>query len=303
MVSVVREHSDTYGLDLLDMLNDVVFKSFFADHRNNKLLLNFLNAILHDTISSVELTDPGLKMTHADDKMSVMDIRVVTNHGEQINVEIQLKGHAAFPERMLMYWAKMYASQDKVGNDYIQLNKSIQIIITNFKLLPKAHFHSMFQLIDPEDGTLFSDHVEIHVIELPKLKIRQLKDTGALEKWLLFLKGNKQMKEALAMESSTMKEAFEEIRRLSEDPATRRIAEYRDFQLRDQIQREYDARKEGMEKGLEQGLEQGREQARVTRDREIVMNMHTKKIPTEVIAELTGIGLENVLRIIEENLQ
>ena len=295
MVSVVREHNDTYGLELLDMRNDVVFKSFFGDHRNNKLLLNFLNVILHDTISSVELTDPGLHITHTNDKMSVMDIRVVTNKGEQINVEIQLKGHVAFPERMLMYWAKMYAGQDKVGEEYSKLNKAIKIIITNFKLLPKVHFHSMFQLIDSVDGMVFSDHVEIHVFELPKVKIQQLKDTDALEKWLLFLKGNKHMKEALALESPTMKEAFEEIQRLSEDPATRRIAEYRDLQLRDQIQREHDARKAGIEKGIEQGAAE--------RDRQIVLNMHAKQTAAAVIAELTGIELDNVLMIIEENMQ
>lgn len=295
MVSVVREQSNTYGHELLDMRNDAVFKSFFGDPRNNKLLLNFLNAILHDTIASVELTDTVLKLTHPDDKMSVMDIRVITNKGEQINVEIQLKNHAAFPERMLMYWAKMYTSQDKVGNEYIQLNRAIQIIITNFKLLPKVHFHSMFQLIDPEDGMVFTDHAEIHVLELPKLQAQQLEDTDALEKWLLFLNGNKYMKEALAMESPTMKEAFEEIQRLSDDPETRRIAEYRDSQLRGQLQREYDARKEGMEEGVRKGVEKGI----VKRDKEIVLNMHAKQTPAAMIAELTGIRLDDVLSIIK----
>ena len=53
------------------------------------------------------------------------------------------------------------------------------------------------------------------------------------------------------MESPTMKEAFEEIQRLSYDPETRRIADYRSHQLRGQFQREYDARKEGVEEGLE----------------------------------------------------
>lgn len=301
MVSVVREQSDTYGLELLDMRNDAVFKSFFGDPRNNKLLLNFLNAILYNTIVSVELTDPVLKLTHPDDKMSVMDIRVINNKGEQINVEIQLKNHAAFPERMLMYWAKMYTSQEKVGNEYSQLNKAVQIIITNFELLPKVHFHSMFQLIDPENGTVFTDHAEIHVLELPKLQALQVEDADALEKWLLFLKGNKQMKEALAMESTTMKEAFEEIQRLSDDPETRRIAEYRDFQLRGQLQREYDARKEGMEEGVRKGVEIGIEKGAADFSQQVILNMHAKQTPTAIIAELTGLALDDVLRIIERS--
>lgn len=78
-------------------------------------MLSFLNAILHDTISSVTLTDPHLAIKHPIDKLAVMDIRVVTHTGEQINVEIQLKDHDAFAERMLMYWVKMYTIQDKVA--------------------------------------------------------------------------------------------------------------------------------------------------------------------------------------------
>jgi len=87
-----------------------------------------------------------------------------------------------------MYWAKMYTSQDKVGQEYTALNKAIQIIITNFKWLPNKHFHSLFQLMDPEDGTLFTDHVEIRVLGLPKLEELELQEADALEKWLLFLK-------------------------------------------------------------------------------------------------------------------
>ena len=87
------------------------------------------------------------------------------------------------------------------------------------------------------------------------------------------------------MESPTMKEAFEEIQRLSEDPATRRIAEYRDAQLRGQQQREIDREKAGMAK----------------RDREIVLNMHSQQIAAETIAKLTGIGLDTVLMVIVEN--
>ena len=85
MVSLIRERGDVYDVDLLDLRNDVVFRSFFGDRRNNKLLLDFLNAILGGAISSVKLTDPNLELTHADDKMSVMDIRVVCDKSGSAN--------------------------------------------------------------------------------------------------------------------------------------------------------------------------------------------------------------------------
>ena len=46
LVLLLREDESNYELDLLDLRNDVVFKAFFGDRRNNQLLLDFLKAIL-----------------------------------------------------------------------------------------------------------------------------------------------------------------------------------------------------------------------------------------------------------------
>ena len=59
----------------------------------------------------MRLTDSNVKRTHAKDKSPVMDIRVITSSGERINIEMQVQGHLAFAERMLLYWAKMYSGQ------------------------------------------------------------------------------------------------------------------------------------------------------------------------------------------------
>jgi len=291
LVLLLREDESNYELDFLDLRNDVVFKAFFGDRRNNKLLLDFLRAILGEDIVSVELTTPYLELSHVKDKSSEMDLRVLTANGEQINVEMQLKGHKAFKERMLIYWAKMYGIQDEIGKSYDELNKAIQIVVTNFTLLSKQHFHSKFQLIDPEDGTLFSSHAEIHVLELSKVVGLQPQDASKLEQWLLFLKSDKETMEALAMESSTMREAFEEIRRLSDDPATRAAAISREIHLKDQLQRELDAKADGKQEGKEEGKT------------EIILNMSKKQYPVEAIADITNIPLEDVLRIVKTSLQ
>lgn len=303
LVSIVREEKNDYGAELLDLRNDFVFKAFFADERNNGLLLQFLKAILGEMISSVNLTDPTIEIAHAEDKSSVMDLRVVTNHGEQINVEMQYQGHKAFPERMLMYWAKMYSSQDEVQKSYRELKKAIQIVIVNFKLLPKSHFHSMFQLMDLEDRTIFSSHLEMHVLELPKLQVESMIDMNDLEKWLLFMTSDKKTKEALAVESSTLKEALSQIERLSQNPETRRMAISREIQLKDQLQREEDAEFRGIEQGIEKGKVVGREEGAHLRDREIVLNMYAENLPAESIAQLTKIPLGEVKGIIESIVQ
>ena len=294
MVVVLCEEESSYALDLLDLRNDVVFKAFFGDRRNNKLLLDFLKAILGEHIASVELTTSTVELSHANDKSSEMDLRLITDNGEQINVEMQLKGHKAFKERMLIYWAKMYGMQDEIGKSYTELNKAIQIVITNFNLLSKSHYHSMFQLIDAEDGSLFSTHAEIHVLELSKVVKLLPQYATKLEQWLLFLKSDKETKEALALESSTMREAFDEIQRLSEDPATRAAAISREIHLRDQIQRELDAKTDGEHKGIKKGIQRGKT--------EVILNMYNKKYSIEAIADVTDMPVEAVLQILAKSI-
>ena len=269
-----------------------------------------MNAILGNTIGSVALTDSKLT-AHPADKSSVMDIRVVTNLEEEINIEMQVQGHQAFPERMLLYWAKMYGSQDRIGKSYGELKKAMQIVIADFNLLSKSRYHSIFQLIDSEDGSIFSSDLEIHVLELSKLGNKEISNPNELEKWLLFMKSDRKEKEALALESSALKEALTEIERLSQDPKTVKLAIAREIHLKDQLQREEEAelrgredgREEGREAGLEEGLEKGLEKGVELRNREIVHNMHAEDVPAESIAKLTKLPLEKVKEIIESALR
>ncbi|MFJ5770743.1 Rpn family recombination-promoting nuclease/putative transposase [Psychrobacillus sp. NPDC093180] len=279
-----------YTEELLDLRNDFVFKTFFSSRSSNHLLLEFLNAVLEETIIAVEVTNTNLQKMHANDKASSMDMRVKTERGEQVNIEMQVQGHRALPERMLMYWAKMYALQDKVNNSYSQLKKATQILITDFNLLPKKHFHSKFQLTDKEAGAIFTKHIEIHVLELSKLPNLSIVETDELEKWLLFMKSDKKKKEALAMESPIFKEALEEIERLSQDPETRAIAISHEIHLRDQIQREEDAREDGMEKGIEKGKKVEREV--------IILGMISKGFSAEEISNTTSVPLKEIKEIL-----
>jgi len=183
---LIRERRDTYKKELLDLRNDFVFNSFFGVERNSYLLLKFLNSILDIPISTIEFVDPHLESTHAEDKGSVMDVRVRTAEGEQINIEMQLGNHRAFPERMLIYWAKMYGSQQKSGMGYRELRKAVQIIITDFVLLEEENYHNLYQISNQKNNSLLSNHLEIHVLELPKLRINNIIEVTELERWILF---------------------------------------------------------------------------------------------------------------------
>ena len=97
------------------------------------------------------------------------------------------------------------------------------------------------------------------------------------------------------MESTTMKEAYEEIQRLSEDKETRKAAIAREIHLRDQVQRLFDATEEGEKKGIEKGIEKG--------IAKVALNMHNNKFSIEAITTATNLSVEEVLRIVKSNIQ
>ena len=234
---IMREEREKYSEDMLDPRNDFVFKMLFGQKKNMDLLLMFLNAILMGTVEKVLFVNPYLEKENVTDKSSVMDIRVETITGEQINLEIQMQYHKAFPERMLMYWSRMHASQDETRKNFIKLKKSLQIVVTNFSYLPSDEFHSTFHIIEKDQLYIYTDH---------------------LEKWLLFLKGDKKTKEELAMRESTFQKAYDELGRISQDKEMRARALSRDMFLLDQAMYRQDAREEGLAEGREEGREQGK---------------------------------------------
>jgi len=132
-------------------------------------------------------------------------------------------------------------------------------------------------------------------LELPKLKVKPAIKANNLEKWLLLMKGDKKAKEALAVESSMLKEALSQIERLSQNPETVKMAISSEIHLKDQLQREEEAELRGKEMGREEGAH--------SRDREIILNMHGENISVESIAQLTKIPLGKVKEIIESAVQ
>jgi len=120
-------------------------------------------------------------------------------------------------------------------------------------------------------------------------------EANDLEKWLLFMKDDKKEKEALAVESSTLKEALSQIERLSQNPETVKMAISREIHLKDQLQREEEAELRGKDVGREEGAH--------SREREIILNMHEENISAKSIAQLTKIPLGKVKGIIESAVQ
>ena len=108
------------------------------------------------------------------------------------------------------------------------------VLIADLAELPTPRFHSVFQARERSSGELLNDHLELHVLELPKLRGALVgMDEPALAAWCRFLAAETDEElEALAMQHPIMKDAKDALEKLSADPDARERAERREIELK-----------------------------------------------------------------------
>lgn len=272
---------------ILDPKIDFVFKNIFGSSKHPRILISFLNSVLKpkNLISKVEIKNTDIEKHFVEDKFSRLDVKAETNTGEIINVEIQLKNEYNMIKRSLYYWSKLYEEQLSEGEDYSELKRTVCINILNFKYLKNDRFHNGYRLKEIETQEELSDLLEIHFIEIPKLD-KNSDEKDMLVAWTEFLKNPESEKvRSLEMTIEEIREAKDELVRLSNDEEQRQIYEMRSKILKDKISALNKAKKEGVEEGIKKGKI------------EIAKSLKGL-LEDEVIAEKTGLDLEIIKNLL-----
>lgn len=275
---------------LLPPKMDFVFKRIFGNENQPNVLISFLNAVLNpvDPIRSVKLQDTTIEKKYIEDKYSRLDVRATTNKGEHINIEIQLDNKYNMIKRSLYYWSKLYESQLESGNDYQKLSRTICINLLDFNLLQHDKFHSVYRLKDCETHEELTDIIELHFIELKKMKdIHRIEDVKSkLEAWLLFInQPDSDLVQELEQIEEEIKSAKMELIRLSGNKEERELFEKRRQSLLDEVSALSYAEEKGMAKGAKQ------------RNIEIAKNLIQKGLDNDFIIETTGVSGEEIEEI------
>ena len=246
--------------------SDIFIKYLFGmdTEESRELLLSFINAVLQnsdfDPIVSVVPKNPFNYKEFINDKESVLDIDAKDEQGREYNIEVQTSGDSNFKTRSLYYWADLYKSQLEESEKYKKLNPVICINILDYLLLPELPgIHNYFMILEGRKREyILTNHLVIHFIELPKLKLTEM--TGKISKWMLFLKyegSNEKMIKTLLEGDSDMEKAHEKYVSFTQDDDMRRLYRARLKARRDAEYRLDNATEQGLEKGFKQGLEKG----------------------------------------------
>lgn len=240
---------------LLDPKNDLVFQKLFGMKKHKHILIAFLNAVLRlnglDKIKDVSFEEKQLDVTLlTSEKLSILDLHVVTETSININVEIQLINQYNMIKRTIFYLSKIILSQLKKGEDYSALSRTITINILNFNYLEEDNFINNYLYHNKITKKILSDLCEIIFIELPKFNNTHKDYNDKLHKWLTFL-ANPSGKEIqdMAKTDSEIKEAMDVLYNISSDEELRRLIDLRELAIMDEQNRLNSAKKEGIEQG------------------------------------------------------
>ncbi len=276
---------------LLDPKMDFVFKNIFGSEKHPNILISFLNATLKpkDLITEVEIKNTDLNKGYIEDKFSRLDVKATTSNDEIINIEIQLKNEYNMIKRSLYYWSKLYSEQLNEGEDYSLLKRTICINILNFKYLKTRMFHSVYRMKEIHTNEELSDIEEIHFIEIPKLEDGS-DEKDMLVAWIEFLKNPESEKvRSLEMSVDEIREAKDELIKMSNDDTQRELYEMRAKTLRDKIS----ALNEAERKGIKKGREEGEKNKAI----EIAKSLINLGLDKESIAKSTGLDLCEVEKL------
>ena len=287
-------------LEILSPKVDFVFKRIFGNENNPKILISFLNAVIKpkDRIKTVQVMNNEIDKESIDDKFSRLDIKAKTDKDELINIEIQIRDEHNMVKRSLYYWSKMFESQLIEGQKYDKLAKTICINILNFKCLNTKEAHSVYRLKEINTNEELTDIQEIHFIELPKLpKDAEIKDV--FDAWMEFIENpisSKLEKAELTIEE--IREAKNELLKLSANDKERMKYEDRKAALLDKVSAIENAEEKGIEIGKKIGKEIGREIGKKEGTIEVAKNLIEAGIDIEIVLKTTGLKRNDIEKLL-----
>lgn len=248
---------------------DFAFKEIMM---NERARIGFLSAILKlnpADIRETQILNTSLRKLHEDEKQGILDVRILMNDSVEINIEIQLSMLNVWADRSLFYLSKMYTEQISPGQNYSVFKKCVSISILDFDLFQgETEFYSCFHIREDSRHILYTDKMEFHVLELPKLPKELKDDSEDILLWAKFINAEqKEEFDMLAEKNTYIDSAYEQLQIISQDKQKRLEYEARLKATLDYNQGMLEATQRGIQQGIQQGIAKEKENTERERKR------------------------------------
>ena len=294
---------------IYDFKNDFMFKHSLGNDQDPDsfyLLKLFIEGILNISCKSITILNPDLVVENIEDKDMLLDIRVQTNTGDYVNIEMQCSAFSKNQyQRFQIYGASLLSRQEKEGDDYQKnINHVYQIIFiddidkANLKLYDRYESRNEEGKLE-KYNLLTRVYVQMPYINLIK-KQKKLEEFSEIEKGIyIFENGITDDIIRLKEDNKVVEIMKEKIERFNQDEQLRDMAYKRSLNRwaneRDKQDMYEKGKEEGIEEGIKQGLEMGIEQGKYN----LIKQLFNKYYPKEDDSILENLNNEQYDKIFE----
>ncbi len=267
--------------------------------KNKDILIHFLNDILGLTddnkIKDVSFLSPIQDPVIASQKQSIVDVLCVDSTGIKTIIEMQVAKTTGFEKRAQYYAAKAYSSQADVGDQYHDLKGVIFIAIADFILFPnKLAYKSDHVTFDKITFEHDLKDFSFTFIELPKFKKREDQLENVVEKWCYFFKHAGETSEddlkKIIGSDLIIGRAYDELNQYNWSKEERLAY--------DQAKKRTDDYLSSLEEKLHEGILIGHQKGKIEGKIEVAKNSLKAGVSIDVIAEITGLSLDEIKKLI-----
>lgn len=287
----------------INPFTDFGFKKLFGSEPNKDLLIDFLNQVLPGKHKVKDLTyarTEQLGNSEADRK-AIFDLYCIGESGERFIVEMQKAKQNFFKDRSVYYSSFPIQEQARKGDWNYQLAAVYLIGILDFTFSDEERELEVRHEVQLKDQKcrVFYEKLTYIYLEMPNFSKSEGELQSNFDKWMYVLQQLPHLQSRPpALQERVFQKLFEaaEIARFTPDEKNKyeeSLKYYRD--LKNVVDSSFDEGKaEGLAEGKAEGLAEGKAEGLAEGKAEIALQMKLKGLETSLIAEVTGLSVEEI---------
>ncbi len=276
-----------------DIMLDWTFKHVFGPNGKYKEgLVSLLNAIIPEvTIKSIEYMPTEMQGEVAEQRISLLDLRCVSEDGLQFAVEVQNYREEGFFHRCILYASKIFAEQNRKGTKYKNLMPVYVVSILSQEASKEMDMYRECRdqviydhtMIEKISGILAPRTISVIFADTGKFR-KDIKDCdNDIDRWLFLLRHSERIREySDAFQSEVFRRVLEvlEISSLTQE-------EFNMYYAEEELNKRRQAQDDAYRRV-------GREEGEYNKAIQIARKMLAKNMLVIDIAEITGLSVEEI---------
>lgn len=291
------------GKRVMNPFLDWSFKYLFGTEESKPNLIGFLNLMLMPKAEIVEvefMNNESLPVS-AEHKGCVFDIICKDSEGDNFLIELQTAQMVNIVDRIIYYTCRLIDRMGKRGNewDYRDIKCVYSICLMNFTFESNPKLRRDIQLCDIDEHEVFSDKLNIIMLQLPCLKAESITECNTNYEFLLYLLI--QMRDGM----KTVEQLKKEVEQTTLPQGTKELfykvldtADVASLSEKDRMRYESDL-KNYMDtmSCIEFATLTGREEGKAEEKAAIARSLKLKGIDILTVSECTGLSPEEIGRL------